>query len=236
MRLWPFQWRETRAVSSYTDALVAAITANAGGKSTASHNATAALEASAGLIGRAFASATIQGAPDHVIDSVTPGLLNLAGRALIRRGEILFAIDVHDGAMYLRPVSSHDIHGDYARWDYRLNLPGPSEQITRSRVPSEGVCHVMYASDPEAPWRGYGPLQVAQLAGRLSAETIAALADEASGPRGSFLPLPRTDGADGTIATLSSPLKKALLTGFHSTAKHNATKAVSPSSETMRTI
>ena len=37
-------------------------------------------------------------------------------------------------------------------------------------------------------------------------------------------------------AALNSPLKKALLTGFHSTAKHNATKAVSPSSETMRTI
>ena len=36
--------------------------------------------------------------------------------------------------------------------------------------------------------------------------------------------------------TSNSPLKKALLTGFHSTAKHNATKAVSPSSETMRTI
>ena len=36
--------------------------------------------------------------------------------------------------------------------------------------------------------------------------------------------------------TFNSPLKKALLTGFHSTAKHNATKAVSPSSETMRTI
>ena len=34
----------------------------------------------------------------------------------------------------------------------------------------------------------------------------------------------------------NSPLKKALLTGFHSTAKHNATKAVSPSSETMGTI
>ena len=38
------------------------------------------------------------------------------------------------------------------------------------------------------------------------------------------------------VAILNSPLKKALLTGFHSTAKHNATKAVSPSSETMRTI
>ena len=34
----------------------------------------------------------------------------------------------------------------------------------------------------------------------------------------------------------NSPLKKALLTGFHSTAKHIAAKAVSPSSETMRTI
>ena len=120
MRLWPFQRRETRAVSSYTDALVAAITANASGKSTAYPNATAALEACAGLVGRAFASASIQGAPDHVIEAVSPSLLNLAGRALIRRGEILFAIDVWDGELYLRPVSSYDIHGDYARWDYRV--------------------------------------------------------------------------------------------------------------------
>ena len=203
MRLWPFQRRETRADSSYTDALVAAITANASGQTTAFPTATAALEACAGLIGRAFASASIQGAPDHVTEAVTPALLNLAGRSLIRRGEILFAIDVSDGGLYLRPVSSHDIHGDYSRWDYRLNLAGPSEQITRDRVPAEGVCHVMYSADPETPWRGVGPLGVAQLAGRLSAETTAALADEASGPRGSFLPLPRTDGADDTITALN---------------------------------
>ena len=36
--------------------------------------------------------------------------------------------------------------------------------------------------------------------------------------------------------TYNSPLKKASLTGFHATAKHIAAKAVSPSSETMRTI
>ncbi len=36
--------------------------------------------------------------------------------------------------------------------------------------------------------------------------------------------------------SLNSPLKKASLTGFHATAKHIAAKAVSPSSETMRTI
>ena len=39
-----------------------------------------------------------------------------------------------------------------------------------------------------------------------------------------------------TKVELISPLKKASLTGFHATAKHIAAKAVSPSSETMRTI
>jgi len=34
----------------------------------------------------------------------------------------------------------------------------------------------------------------------------------------------------------NSPLKKAPLTGFHAMAKHTAAKAVSPFSETMRTI
>ena len=34
----------------------------------------------------------------------------------------------------------------------------------------------------------------------------------------------------------NSPLKKAPLTGVHPTAKHTAAKAISPSSETMRTI
>ncbi len=34
---------------------------------------------------------------------------------------------------------------------------------------------------------------------------------------------------------LNSPLKKSSLTGFHATTKHIAAKAVSPSSETMRT-
>ena len=43
-------------------------------------------------------------------------------------------------------------------------------------------------------------------------------------------------GADRPVPDINSPLKKASLTGFHATAKHIAAKAVSPSSETMRTI
>ena len=46
------------------------------------------------------------------------------------------------------------------------------------------------------------------------------------------------DGSRTTAAVTAaiSPLKKASLTGFHATAKHIAAKAVSPPSETMRTI
>ena len=45
--------------------------------------------------------------------------------------------------------------------------------------------------------------------------------------------LPRSTAA---MRGANSPLKKASLTGFHATAKHIAAKAVSPFSETMRTI
>jgi spermidine/putrescine transport system substrate-binding protein len=44
------------------------------------------------------------------------------------------------------------------------------------------------------------------------------------------------DGQTVLGHALNSPLKKSSLTGFHATAKHIATKAVTPSSETMRTI
>ena len=46
----------------------------------------------------------------------------------------------------------------------------------------------------------------------------------------------RSAGTPHDPWNLNSPLKKASLTGFHATAKHIAAKAVSPSSETMRTI
>ena len=57
----------------------------------------------------------------------------MIGRALIRRGGILFGIDVVDGGRRLVPVSSHDAQGDYDRWEYRLNLAGPDSQAQRTR-------------------------------------------------------------------------------------------------------
>ena len=60
---------------------------------------------------------------------------------------------------------------------------------------------------PQEPWRGIGPLQAASLAGRLSAETSKALADELSGPRGSLLPVPKLDGQAATLSGLRADIR-----------------------------
>ena len=213
----PFPWTirradevadlERRADSSYTDVLVQSLVNQATSGKPANVYATAALEACAGLVGRAFASAEIAARP-AIRDAITPAWLELCGRSLIRRGELVAAVDVDENGLTLCPASSHDVDGSYmpSGWRYRLNLSGPSRMTTRSRVPATSVFHVMYSRDPERPWRGNGPLQVAQLAGKLSAETVRALGDEASGPTGALLSTP-VDGADATITALKADLR-----------------------------
>lgn len=124
MNLWP--WGRSAALerrdASYTDTLVAAITANAGGESTAFPTATAALEACAGLIGRAFASAEVEG-PPYAVDALTPDLMRLIGRALIRKGEIALAIDVREGELLLSPAADFDMGGDTTRSNGATHSP-----------------------------------------------------------------------------------------------------------------
>ena len=205
--MWPFkQQRETRD-SSYTDSIVALIAEQASGATLAKPAATGALEASASIIARCFAVADVSG-PDRYREALGPSVLSMIGRSLIRQGEIVFAIEVRGGRLVLLPASSWDVTGDVdpESWTYRLTLGGPSRLTTLDPVPSGSMIHVRYQSDPEQPWRGISPLSSAALAGRLSAETMMALADEASGPRGMLLPIP-TDGNDPTTTTLKSDLK-----------------------------
>ena len=201
---------EKRADSSYTDALVSALTSNAGGRSSAFPTATAALESCAGFISRSFAGAIVKS--DSGVDRLlNPPLLSMIGRALIRRGEIVFYIDASvEGGIFLLPCESWDITGgpNPETWTYRCTVGGPQRTVTYDRVPAQGVLHISYAVDPGRPWRGYGPLYVASLGGRLSAETASALADEAAGPRGSFLPVP-ADGLDGTVTALRGDIRTA---------------------------
>ncbi len=204
---WPFN-REKRE-GSYTDTLVQQILSSATGASLALPTTTGALESCSGLVARAFAAAEVQG-PPWAQRALTPACLALIGRALIRQGEVVFAIDGDADGLRLWPAADHDVSGGFspASWLYRLNLAGPSYMATREDVAAAGVIHCMYMQDPAQPWAGIGPIQSAQLAGRLSAETMKALSDEAASPRGSLLPVPNKDGEDDTVANLKADIRK----------------------------
>ena len=205
--MWPFNRSEKRE-SSYSDALIQQILSSSGGSVGPQPISTGALEFCAGLVGRAFASASVEG-PPMLTAALTPSFLNNVGRELVRHGEILFHVDFLD-ALKLSPVSDWDVQGGYDpnEWKYRLTLAGPSSVTTISNRPAEGVLHFMYAHEAGRPHRGLSPVAAAALAGRLSSEVGKLLADEASGPRGSVLPMPHTDGADATVALLKADLLK----------------------------
>ena len=210
MKLWPFGDKlETRAESSFTDVLVAALVSRAQGKSLAVPSATAALEACAGTVGRGFAASEVTG-PASLARALTPGCLELVGRSLIQRGEVVFLIDTQAGNLRLIPAETHDVEGGPypEEWEYTLTLGGPSKTVTHDFVPAASVLHFRYAVDASTPWRGNGPIAVANLAGRLSAETVSALANESSGPVGRLLGIP-VDGEDATVQALKSDIANA---------------------------
>ena len=208
--IWPFNRNLETRESSYTDALVRTIIEQSSGSSFAVPTATGALEASAAIVARSFAAASVQGAPVSMRQTVSKACLSMIGRSLIRQGEIVFRIDVVNGAVRLIPAASWDVSGgpDPSTWDYRLTLAGPDRYNTVVDAPADSVVHIRLQADPESPWRGVAPLEGAAIAGRLSAETMSRLADEASGPVGHFLPMP-VDGADPTITALKADVKNA---------------------------
>lgn len=200
--------REQRNSAPYTDAITQAFVTAATGGSDAAIAATAALETAASAYGRAFAAARVSPA-GRLTDWVTPAFLNLVGRQMIRRGELLARLYVRGGRVAAGVAGSWYVRGpsaDSRRWTYQLTEYGPSDSRTRW-VPSEGVIHVMYSYAPERPWWGLGPIHVATAEGRLHAEAVTALADEAAGPRGSLLPVPQDgeeENLDGLKATLGA--------------------------------
>ena len=205
---WPWQPKTENYESGYTDALIASLirAANGNAGNPITNVATGALEAVAGLVGRGFAAAEVSGDPMYA-GALTPDVLMMIGRSLIREGDNCFHLDTSDGLTIL-PCQTHSIDGGPmpSTWRYTLSLPGPS--LTHGLiVDGEEVLHLRYAVDPQTPWRGKGPIGVAADAGRLSAEVLAALADESSGPRGSFLPLPTGDAA--TTGALKGDIKTA---------------------------
>ena len=207
MKLWPFS-NETRD-DAYTDTLVSLLVSRAQGRTLAVPAAIGALEACAGVVGRGFASAEVEGR-GVVVDALTPSVMELVGRSLIRAGEVVFLVDTTGGRLQILPCETWDVEGGPFpdSWEYRLTLGGPSRTLTYDFMPASSVLHFRYACDAAKPWRGNSPLAVAALAGRLSAETVNQLADEASGPVGSLLGIPK-DGDDETVDALKADIANA---------------------------
>ena len=213
---WPWQQQQQQQPSGldkravdYSDAYLNAIFSQIRGQTLAVPSATAALESCAGTVGRAFMAAEVTGRP-ALTNALSPSSMELIGRSLIRRGEVLFMIEVSSGTLRLLPAEHWDVDGqpDPTSWWYRVTLGGPSNTVTYSAVPSTSVLHFRYAVDAQRPWHGNSPLMVAALAGRLSANTINSLADEAGGPVGRILGIP-TGGDDDSVAPMKRDIAEA---------------------------
>ena len=206
---WPWSRKPEVRQGSYTDAVVALLVQAAGGAASGDPNATGALEASAGLWGRCFAAAVVE--PE--IPSLTPSLMAMIARALIRRGEAVLEIAVEDGRPVLHPIGDFDIRGsaDPASWAYRCVRHGPSRTET-TLLSADAVLHFRYAVEPSRPWRGIGPLGWAHRLGDLIGNSETRLAQEASGTVGRVLPMPQ-DGGDGGDADPLKLLKTDLAKG-----------------------
>ena len=215
MKLWPFK-RESekrQATQPFTDAIVAAIQAQATGAELAQPNATAAVEAAAGFYSRALASAVVKGA-GFAERALAPSVLSLAGRDLIRRGESIFLIELDGDALALRPAGSWDVRGGprESQWWYRCDVFGPSGNETRL-VPGDSVVHFRYAVDPSRPWHGVRQIAWARLSAAGLANLEAMVTSEAGSPFGYLLPTPAdvddTDDDDDPNAQLRADLAGA---------------------------
>lgn len=204
---WP--WRpkpETRAsfTDSVVNALLAAVTGN-----TAKAGSTAAVEAAAGAVSRAFAAATVENAPPPIARALTPDVLALIGRNLIRAGESLHVIEVGPAGLALRPAGTWTMLGDAdpATWMVRADLYGPTGNGARI-VPHAATVHCIYAVDPARPWQGVGPVSWAETAGKMLAGAETALQRDTAALSATVIPMPptRTDDDDDPLAALKTAL------------------------------
>ncbi len=183
------------AGGGFTSSIVAAIEAQAAQK-VADASATAATEAAAGALSRAFAAAEVDG-PSWAQETVNPVWLAQVGRSLIREGASLSVIDMAaDGMVDLTPAAfwnfeTLDVPGAPLErdWSARVTTYGPSSSYTRL-LPRGRLVFVRWGTSPGTRYRGQGPLAWASITARLMAEAERSLADEAAGPLAQIIALP----------------------------------------------
>ena len=199
---WPWQRAEARA--SYTDLAIASRETYAAGNGTA--DALAALEAAAGIVGRAFAAARVEGDRARLVH---PGALETIGRELVRSGECLLIVDGRPPA--LRAASTSDIRGgspDPETWLYRVDLATPDGLRTLT-LPAEAVVHVRVNTHPSTPWRGRPAHRIASATSATASAAEAGVQAELKLPRGRILP---SSGTNTQLAEIAGEIKRGGLT------------------------
>ena len=193
---WP--WLQSVPVehrSSYTDQVVTAILAAASGGGVRPALGTAAVESCATLYASALSACAVSG-PSSVTRALTADWRANVASELVRRGQCVYIIgaDPVDG-LALRAASHFDVYGTPdPPWVYRASRSGPST-TTWQTYSSESVLHLRWQVDLQRPWAGISPLQNAAVTASLAAWIEKRLAEEASGPVGSFLPVARFEPA-----------------------------------------
>ena len=210
--MWPFSRRaETReATGGYTGIISALIGAQAAG-TTQQASATAATEAVAGALSRAFADARVDG-PADVAEALSPRTLAQIGRDLVRVGESLHVIRMSGGRLRLFPCSTWYWEGDADPddWTCTATVYGPSGSSTW-RLPQSSVVFVTWGAPTARPYHGLSPGTWAADTSRLTANTERSLANEAGGPVAQLIPVPQDGGTGDTdpLAGLKSDIKDA---------------------------
>ena len=208
---WPWKREVRSAGGGYSDAVVAAIEAQAAAK-VADASSTAAVEAVAGMLSRALADADVI-AEGWAQDAVTPFWLMQVGRSLIREGASLSVVSMGgSGALDLVPAAFWNFEALETPgaereddWHARVTTYGPSSSYTRL-LGRDRLVYVRWGTSPGTRYRGQGPMSWAHLTARLQGEAERSLGDEAAGPVAHILPVPQ-DGGDGTGADPLAQLK-----------------------------
>lgn len=184
----------------YTDAIVQQIINERTTAAASDAHNTAALEAAAGVIGRAFGSVKVMSLGGTWAPATPEVMMNI-GRDLVIHGQ---AVVVPYGGEIIR-ASSWDVMGkEPSAWTYRVEIPSPDGNRTLTRGVVE-VAHPKWSSHPSRPWVGVGPLQHALSAAELMGNMESRMAQEAAMTVGHILPIP-SGGDSANVTNLKSDL------------------------------
>ena len=123
----------------------------------------------------------------------------MLAREIVRRGDCLFMIDVHEGALALLPVAHWDVYGGFrpSTWRYQATLAAPDDSYT-VELTSEQVVHVRYGASASQPWKGISPFAACPATSHLAGMIETRLGEEVSAAVATLIPIPEGTTKDQT--------------------------------------